>query len=80
MDCSSGMTFQGEFADKFLHDPAPYHPGRVNPNPLGCDTGIFADFRDCPSPATSRPQRFGCRLAAGAASAAHKDEAAVFTL
>jgi hypothetical protein len=64
---TGGLFFRddlsGEFADKFLHDPAPYYPGRVNPNPLGCDTGIFADFRDCSSPANQPAPAF--RLPAG---------------
>ena len=49
VDCSSGMTFQGSLRTSSCMTPPPYYPGRVNPNPLGCDTGIFADFRDRPT-------------------------------
>ena len=36
----------------------------VNPNPLGCDTRIFADYRYCPFPCEPAGASVRCRLAA----------------
>ena len=63
--CSSGMTCQRSLWISSCTTPPLSRPGAVNPNPLGCDTRIFADRPIAPYPANQPVPAFRHRLAVG---------------